>query len=141
MLDTTLTEELELAIADELAAIPGKPLFLHVDLVSPSKERYAFWLTSPTVGGLLASNRKGAGWVPCWPEKPNYPCSGRWYSNEDRPLESWREAVRAAIYPERCYPHFNALDDGGKRTVVTRAARLRDPLRAATLWALLGGAP
>ena len=92
-------------------------------------------ITSPTLGGILAG-WYGDGWVPCWPEEPNYPTKGRWYS----PVlycykETWQHVLKVALMPKE---YFYLYDSGmGRQTAIARAAKLRSPLRAAVMVALI----
>ena len=99
---------------------PGKPVRLYV--------------TSRRLGGLLIANH-GDGWLPIYPERPNYPMRGRWYSPSSRvfPAADWRDALKACLNPVR----FLRVDEVGQRTAEQRAAKLRPQLLAAVVIALL----
>lgn len=63
-------------------------------------EPFRAYITSKPLGGLLAVNN-GDGWLPAFPEKPNYPIKGRWFSPniryyKDMERKTWQHAVLTA---------------------------------------------
>lgn len=99
-------------------------------------EPYRAYLTSRALGGLLAQTVDG-GWVPAYPDKPNYPIKGKWYSPSKREFnpKHWRHAVIAALDPAL----HNFGSELGERLSRERAAKLRDYFRAQIVIALIKG--
>ena len=101
-----------------------------------SREVIRLYLTSKSLGGLLAVNH-GEGWIPCYPDRPNYPYRGTWYSPSRPdwpPTGDWRSAVCAALIPLDYWknkPHTTQC------IAIQRAERLRPQLRAAAVVALI----
>ena len=107
---------------------------------SPDKSRIGeivrMYITSLPLGGTLAVNH-GEGWFPVFPEKPNYPIKGKWYSPASRKIytakQLWHDAVIDALAPER----LSIFDTIGSKIAVERAQKLRHPLQAAAAVAIL----
>ena len=110
---------------------------------SPDKSRIGeivrMYITSLPLGGTLAVNH-GEGWFPTFPEKPNYPIQGKWYSPALRKIyaakQSWHDAVIDALMPERLSCQ-DRLDREVALYCVKRAQKLRHPLQAAAAVAIL----
>mgnify|MGYP001566258610 CR=1 FL=1 len=103
-----------------------------------SREVIRLYLTSQSLGGLLAVNH-GEGWVPCYPERPNYPYHGTWYSpgHQDWTPTDWKTAVMAALNPPDPWSQGSHPHHPLKRLAVDRAQALRHPLRAAMAAAII----
>lgn len=96
-------------------------------------EPHRLYISSKSLGGLLAASNSDGGWLPIFPEKPNYPLKGRWYAPSRFHRMNWREALKASLRPE----DYDFGDPVGNRTARERAKKLRHPLRAAAMIALL----
>lgn len=128
----TLNQEIENNL--ETWAKLGIDCFKEHPVDEPEKP-YRAYLTSKTLGGTLAVNH-GEGWIPIYPEKPNYPMKGRWYSPGSRWLKkesgNWEHAITEALNPIQQHDStvlFNSAKD--------RAVKLRDPFRAQVIIALI----
>ena len=101
-----------------------------------SREVIRLYLTSRSLGGLLAVNH-GEGWIPCYPNVPNYPYKNTWYSPgrpDWPPTGDWKlAACTALIPPAEWQDGMHPL----KLLAVDRARALRHPLRAAMAVAII----
>lgn len=100
------------------------------------KRPFRAYLTSKILGGTLAVTYGGDGWSPVYPEKPNYPIKGRWFSPNTiqwKPT-TWERAVMAALDPVNytCFANIEAYE-----TAKARAAKLRHQLRALGVIAMI----
>ncbi len=100
----------------------------------PADEPFRAYICCKILGGTLLVNH-GDGWIPIYPEKPNYPMKGKWYgpSTHTWTPAPWRTALKACLDPA-AYLH---ADDVGQKTAEKRAIILRDPFRTAVILAIL----
>src|SRR3972149_4284450 len=134
-----LTQEYRNRVAKEIeSANIGLELLPELVSDSPDKSEIGscirVYIISEPLGGTLAGNH-GEGWIPIYPECPNYPLKGRWYSPGSAryiPRESWRDAVIDALQPGRIIEDLGHLGQRKSTEVaIERAAKLRHPFRAA----------
>lgn len=95
------------------------------------------YLCSKTLGGTLAVNN-GDGWIPVYPEKPNYPIRGNWYAPSWWIPKNWRHTVIAALDPEGVNFGLSG-GDSWKRICIERSNKLRDNFRAQFTIAMIKG--
>lgn len=90
------------------------------------------YVTSKSLGGLLISNG-GDGWIPCFPEKPNYPFKGKWFSHSRNYDENWVLSILKKLNPD-AYP--DSFTDMGMMVGTERNAKNIDPFRRHTAIAI-----
>ncbi len=95
-----------------------------------------FYVTSKVLGGLLISSSEPGIYNPCFPEKPNYPIKGKWYSpgHEKDIYPTWKAALKAALCPEK---YFKSKVLTFKKLAIERSVKLRDKLRVSVMLSLL----
>jgi len=90
------------------------------------------YVTCKSLGGLLLSN-SGDGWTPCFPEKPNYPFKGKWFSSHTTMENNWIQAIIKKLDPGTYQTVFSGLN---LRIATERNAKNIDPFRRHTALAI-----